>query len=125
MKVVNRRASSKYVTPPSACKVTLFSAEREATESYYRLGFWAQLAGGGVDVRPIEGEGITHFEIMKEPHVQSSRPSLTRCIAEAPGRRGPERLHDRCKARFVRRAMRCTSGAVDLRPRCPTRWSRC
>jgi amino acid adenylation domain-containing protein len=83
VKVVNRRASSKYVTPPSACKVTLFRAEREATESYYRLGFWAQLAGGGVDVRPIEGEGITHFEIMKEPHVEKLAAELTRCIAEA------------------------------------------
>jgi thioesterase domain-containing protein len=63
--------------------VTLFRAEREATESYYRLGFWAQLAGGGVDVRPIEGEGITHFEIMKEPHVEKLAAELTRCIAEA------------------------------------------
>jgi amino acid adenylation domain-containing protein len=83
VEVVNRRSTSKFVTPPSPCKVTLFRAEREATESYYRLGFWAQLAGGGVEVHPIEGEGITHFEIMKEPHVQKLAAELTRCIEEA------------------------------------------
>ncbi len=89
VEMVNRRAVSRFVTPPSECKVTLFRAEREATQSYYRLGFWSQLAGGGVAVHPIEGEGMTHFEIMKEPHVQTLAAELTRCIEEASNGTGP------------------------------------
>jgi amino acid adenylation domain-containing protein len=69
------RAMRTYKTPPSPCHVTLFRAA-EPGRSFYGKSFWSRLAEGGVEIRPVRGEGIHHDNIMKEPYARALAAEL-------------------------------------------------
>jgi amino acid adenylation domain-containing protein len=84
MSAIMERAGRRYVAPTAPCRVTLF----RAAESNGRAGggshaIWGSLAQGGVDIRWIEGEGVRHDTIFREPHAQKLAAAIARAIEEA------------------------------------------
>jgi amino acid adenylation domain-containing protein len=79
---VNRRAVNRYTSPASSCRVTLFRIAQDVTSSFFQRSFWSSLAAGGLDVRPIASEGITHLTMMEEPHVRVLAAELNGAIAD-------------------------------------------
>jgi thioesterase domain-containing protein len=70
MRSVNMRAARRYATPEYGGRVTLFRAggDRVEHEEDRRLR-WSEVANGGVDVRDVTSDGVTHLTMLAEPHV--------------------------------------------------------
>src|SRR4029077_16967259 len=70
---VNYRALERYSPPPTRCRVSLFQAAHRPSRGHDRAlaSVWSGVAGGGVDVHMVPGEGIDHFSVMREPHVRA------------------------------------------------------
>jgi thioesterase domain-containing protein len=74
-------AMAAYRPRPFGGRVTLF---RVKTMSLFRshdptMG-WADVAGGGVDIRMVPG---AHYNILEQPHVAGLAEQLRACLAEA------------------------------------------
>ena len=75
------QAAVSYQAPPPATRVTLFAADRKASEDP-TLG-WADLLGAHLEVQPIGG---THASIVRSPHVER----LASAIFQIIGSRGTQ-----------------------------------
>jgi amino acid adenylation domain-containing protein len=84
MSAVIERAGRRYVAPTAPCRVTLFRAAEPGKRSNEGShGLWSSLAQGGVDIRWIEGHGVRHDTIFREPHAQTLAIEIARAIEEA------------------------------------------
>jgi aspartate racemase len=69
LRMANRWARLRYVTPESPLHVTLFRASTgSAAEDEQRRRRWEQVAHGGVDVRVLAAQHLTHHSIVREEH---------------------------------------------------------
>jgi aspartate racemase len=82
MQALNRRAAHRYVTPEYGGRVTLFRAQgdRAEQEEDRRLR-WSEVAHGGVDVRDVTSQDVTHLTMLLEPHVGQLAGEMEAAIA--------------------------------------------
>jgi hypothetical protein len=78
---LNYRLARGYVEPRYGGRVTLFRVLHDGIgqEDDRRLR-WADVAGGGLAVHDIEGEGIGHLTLLLEPHVRCLATELEAAI---------------------------------------------
>jgi hypothetical protein len=69
------------VTPVADLSVSFFRAENGFAD--IRPTVWRRLARGGVDVRPIKVDGITHNSMMRTDHAGLVAAELGRAIDES------------------------------------------
>jgi aspartate racemase len=74
-------ARARYVTPVTDLRVTFFPPDSSGVD--HRIALWNRLAHGGVDVRTIEVEGLTHVEMMRAPYAEALGAVLSDAIADA------------------------------------------
>jgi aspartate racemase len=82
VEVAFRRAMDKYVTPPTELSVTVFRATAKVPDTP-SSSHWQGFAHGGVDIRPVVGEGITHNAMTLEPYVGTLAAALETAVDEA------------------------------------------
>src|SRR5205823_6717648 len=82
-----RAATHRYKAGWYSGRLTLFLArKRPPQETGIRQMGWAHVAGGGLEVRVVEGD---HFSMMNEPDVGSLTGELEACLKARELRRGP------------------------------------
>ncbi|HEX8921435.1 MAG TPA: amino acid adenylation domain-containing protein [Pyrinomonadaceae bacterium] len=78
----NVRAMQSYRPTPAECRVTLFQAvESPASNRQETARGWDELALAGVEIHTVPGN---HFDMVREPHVQTLAESLRSCMDAAP-----------------------------------------
>jgi thioesterase domain-containing protein len=76
--IANVLAMQRYAISPSASRITLFWVSSGPGDR--RPTRWEQFAGGGVDLRVIEAEGINHSNMMRAPYVELVAAELTKVL---------------------------------------------
>jgi amino acid adenylation domain-containing protein len=77
----NVLAMRRYATPPADVRVTLLQPEFDGRGR--RSTAWTELAGRGVDVRPIVATGLSHYGLTRPPLVDLVAGSLAELLHEA------------------------------------------
>ena len=81
--IAGELAKARYVTPQSDLSVTFLRAQSDTGD--VRPAFWSRLARGGVDVRSIDAEGISHATMMQGRLAELVAAELDRSIDETVG----------------------------------------
>jgi thioesterase domain-containing protein/acyl carrier protein len=83
VKLAGHRARLQYRSRPSPLRLTLFRAAEEGRDWSRPSAFWNEVARGGVDIVPLEAEGIRHDNVMQQPYVRALADELERTIERA------------------------------------------
>jgi thioesterase domain-containing protein len=78
---INWFAASRYTPPHFPGRVILFQASASARNERASDDLWARVAGGGVEIRQIDGN---HEELIREPKVQLLARDLEKYLADLP-----------------------------------------
>ncbi len=79
----NWLAARNFVPKLFEGRVTLFWASGDLRAKFDLVQGWQQLAGGGMELHEVAG---THFDIIKEPHVDELAKVLKKCLLKTQGR---------------------------------------
>ncbi len=71
-------ALSRYVTPATDLRVVFFPPHSSGVDA--RVDLWNRLAGGGVDIRTVGAEGLSHGEMMYAPYAEAVAAALSGAI---------------------------------------------
>ena len=83
VRAANVLARRRYVAPDSPVRVTLFRASTASpVADDLRRQRWADIAGGGVDMRVLAGEDLNHFEVVKGQYAGQVAAAINECLQQ-------------------------------------------